>query len=228
MKMLQIIPRYVAKDRGLKWYFTGLNCKHGHTEERKTSNGECRQCAKDGHRRRGACKTPEENRKRAREYYAKNKGRVKSNSRRRRKIKSEELKEYHKEYYQRNKKRHYDNGKKWVENNRNRAREISKRWREKNTSKVREDSSLRKSARLRRVLALPDHLEELNEFCISELYQHANDMELLTGDKWHVDHIAPKLGKNISGLHIWYNMRVITAEENLKKGNRFRAHQARK
>ena len=40
-----IISRKEAKASGLKRYYTGKLCKHGHTSERKTHNGECVSCA---------------------------------------------------------------------------------------------------------------------------------------------------------------------------------------
>lgn len=41
----EIIRRSEAKAQGLKTYFTGKPCKHGHVAIRLVSNGSCRQCA---------------------------------------------------------------------------------------------------------------------------------------------------------------------------------------
>ena len=38
------ISRDVAKDRGLKTFFTGSECIHGHVADRLVSNGNCVEC----------------------------------------------------------------------------------------------------------------------------------------------------------------------------------------
>lgn len=44
--MQKIILRLDAKNLGLKRYFTGKKCKHGHFAERFTATGECHECSK--------------------------------------------------------------------------------------------------------------------------------------------------------------------------------------
>lgn len=41
---MEIIIRKDAKALGLSKYFTGKPCKHGHVEERRTDNGNCKEC----------------------------------------------------------------------------------------------------------------------------------------------------------------------------------------
>lgn len=43
---MEIISRKEAKERGLKRYFTGKPCKHGHTSERNATTGKCLECHK--------------------------------------------------------------------------------------------------------------------------------------------------------------------------------------
>ena len=50
--MTEIVSRVNAKARGLKRYFTGKPCKHGHIAQRKTINGGCIPCGLIIERRR--------------------------------------------------------------------------------------------------------------------------------------------------------------------------------
>ncbi len=43
---MDIISRFVAKEKGITRYFTGNACRRGHLCERETSSGECVECKK--------------------------------------------------------------------------------------------------------------------------------------------------------------------------------------
>lgn len=46
---MEVISRADARELGLKRYFTGKACKHGHASERPTSTGNCVTCTKISH-----------------------------------------------------------------------------------------------------------------------------------------------------------------------------------
>lgn len=55
---------------------------------------------------------------------------------------------------------------------------------------------------------------------IAAVYAEAARLTRETGVPHEVDHIEPLLGANASGLHVHYNLRVITRTENRRKSNR--------
>lgn len=52
-------------------------------------------------------------------------------------------------------------------------------------------------------------------------YQLAAMLTQASGTPYHVDHIIPLQGKNVSGLHVFSNLRVIPGAENVKKSNSY-------
>lgn len=61
----------------------------------------------------------------------------------------------------------------------------------------------------------PEHLME-----VMDVYRFAKELTQSTGIEHQVDHFYPLRGRNVSGLHVAANLRVVTAHENHKKYNK--------
>jgi len=61
--------------------------------------------------------------------------------------------------------------------------------------------------------------EQINQ--MKEKYWLAKDVKAVTGEEYHVDHIIPINGENVSGLHVPWNLQVLPSDINLSKSNTF-------
>ena len=105
----------------------------------------------------------------------------------------------------------------WVKRNRDKANELQRRWRNSNTDKANAHDAARRAAR---VNATPRWLSADQRQQIVAFYAEARRLTQTTGVRWVVDHIVALRGRGVRGLHVPWNLRVITEEENLRKGNR--------
>jgi hypothetical protein len=71
--------------------------------------------------------------------------------------------------------------------------------------------------RAKRIKAMPPWADEEH---IGRFYSEAEIMTRLTGIPHEVDHIVPLNGVGVCGLHAPANLRVVTKEFNMKKGNK--------
>jgi len=93
-----------------------------------------------------------------------------------------------------------------------------KAWRAANPGKTNALTAKRRAARLQ---ATPDWLTDEQHWVIQEIYDLCVLRSDLTGVAHHVDHIVPLQGKTVCGLHVPWNLQVITATENCSKGNQW-------
>lgn len=93
-----------------------------------------------------------------------------------------------------------------------------RKWQEKNMVKLLQINAARRANLLQRT---PKWLTKQQHKEIAVEYELATWCTKVMGIKYHVDHIVPLQGKNVSGLHVPWNLQVITAHENFSKGNRF-------
>jgi 5-methylcytosine-specific restriction endonuclease McrA len=182
--------RAEAKATGAKHYFTGEACKHGHVAPRK-AKGACTECLRV-------------------DWGKKNVARA----------------EYFRQYNQRAPVKDRKND--WYVANRDKViqaaatrpaavvREYRNAWKRNNILQVRADT---KARRRRHRIATPKWLTRRQKSEIRQLYQIAITMTKTTGEQYVVDHIVPLRSEFVCGLHVPWNLRVITREENLAKSN---------
>jgi 5-methylcytosine-specific restriction endonuclease McrA len=96
-------------------------------------------------------------------------------------------------------------------------KEYKKKYRKNNKDKINAKSAERKARKLK---ARPSWLTKEDLKVIGNFYKEAQELTLLTGEQYHVDHIVPLQGENVCGLHVPWNLQVITAKENLSKHNK--------
>ena len=183
--------RKEAQEKKSKYYFTGKSCKHGHISPRRTK-GECTECL--------------------RIEWAKA---------------SDTRAEYFKEYNKRENVK--DSKNEWYLKNKDKViaaaktrpaellREYRNNWKENNKVQVRADT---KARRRKHRDATPKWLSRKEKSEIRQVYQIAITMSQTTGEQYVVDHIIPLRSNEVCGLHVPWNLRVITQEENLKKSNK--------
>jgi hypothetical protein len=189
--------RAEAKATGATHYFTGDPCKHGHIAPRKTK-GACVECLRVEWQQAAETRA---------DYF----------------------REYNKEEVVKDRK--HD----WYLANRDQVihaaatrpaallKEYRNAWKENNKVQVRADT---KARRRKHRDATPLWLSRRQKSEIRQLYQIAITMTQTTGEQYVVDHIVPLRGESVCGLHVPWNLRVITQEENLKKSNKHVDHPA--
>jgi hypothetical protein len=100
---------------------------------------------------------------------------------------------------------------KQVQNNPERVKEYGLRWHAKNPEYSKFIEANRRAAKLERT---PKWLTTDQRNQMKEIYKNCPE-------EHDVDHIVPLQGKNVSGLHVPWNLQYLTSKENRKKGNKF-------
>ena len=110
--------------------------------------------------------------------------------------------EYSKAYYEANAEDRKAKQRLWSKTNRGTANALGRKY------------------KLKKINATPKWLSESQLLHIKCKYQLAAMLNIHGVEPWHVDHIVPIRGKDVCGLHVPWNLRVIPAKENMTKGNR--------
>jgi hypothetical protein len=92
-----------------------------------------------------------------------------------------------------------------------------KNWAKKNKTRMMFHCSNRKGLRKN---ATPPWLTSIHYAQIQEMYDVAYAKSVQTGIKYHVDDIFPLNGNGFNGLHVPWNLQILTASENISKNNK--------
>lgn len=134
------------------------------------------------------------------------------------KVNFDKIKDYKKEYRKANCTKINEYKKGWDKVNCDKTKWHQKKWTSKNIDKINSYSAKRRSKKLQ---ATPPWLTMEHLSAIRDFYTESKALEKATGIKHHVDHIVPLQGKNVCGLHVPWNLNVLTATENLVKNSHY-------
>jgi hypothetical protein len=117
------------------------------------------------------------------------------------------------EWRQKNAEKRQDYNRKHYSENRETLLKKYKEWASRNHDKTAALAAKRRCTLLNATPPWAD-LKKIQSF-----YTEAKRLTKETGIAHHVDHIYPLKGKYVSGLHCEYNLQILTATENIRKGN---------
>jgi ribosomal protein L3 len=86
----------------------------------------------------------------------------------------------------------------------------------KNSARVLAENSKRRAAKIKQ---MPKWLTAEQQEEIKQIYRDAKTLESVFPWKQHVDHIIPLKGDGVSGLHVPWNLQILSKRQNLAKSN---------
>lgn len=121
--------------------------------------------------------------------------------------------------YQRNKKARQAQSLKYYYEDHEKSKKAQLVRQKTRLSKIAFYEATRRALKMQRT---PKWLTETDKERIQNEYKLAALQTKITGEQWHVDHIIPLQGKNVSGLHVPSNLRAMRGSDNISKNNTFR------
>ncbi len=96
-------------------------------------------------------------------------------------------------------------------------KEYNENYRKNNREYFANQQAKRRAAKLNATLTW---LTKQDLIEIEDVYYQSQEYTRLLNEEYQVDHIVPLQGKNVCGLHVPWNLQILTTTENIKKSNR--------
>jgi 5-methylcytosine-specific restriction endonuclease McrA len=77
------------------------------------------------------------------------------------------------------------------------------------------------SYRAKKALATPAWLSQEQSLQIADFYKMAKELESVFPWKQHVDHVVPIKNTKVCGMHVPWNLQILSVTANLAKGNKY-------
>ena len=222
---MDIISKKEAKDKGLKRFFTGIPCNHNHLSVRFVSSGGCVDCSKmraskrrehiAEYQKQYREQTTEKRLKYHKQHYQDNKEKRKQQSAEYRQNNVEYYSEYNKQYFIDNSEKLICRSREWYQENRKQILEDKKIYYDEHHQEFIARNAKRRCQKLN---ATPQWYEHEK---VTDLYAKSVRLTEKLGIQHHVDHIVPLQSDVVCGLHCLANLQILSALENLRKGNSF-------
>lgn len=150
----------------------------------------------------------------AREYRAANPEKNREAVKKYRQANREKLREYNRQYIKDNPNKAVIWRSTQYQKNREARIAYAAKWQKDNPDRVTARTAKRRAAKLK---ATPPWV---NHDTITAIYIEAARLTLEADIPHEVDHIVPLQGKNVCGLHVPWNLRIIPASDNRRKSNK--------
>jgi len=216
---MEIVTLKNAIEQELPRYFTGKPCKHGHICERYVSSYHCVECGKD-RAKKWIKNNPEKRSASSREYVERNKMAVAAKNKRWWQNNSHKIIEYKaketEEQAQERRRKRREHARLPHNVERQRLRRLE-RWQNDPEFRIRRkiECQLRRS-RIRQAT-----LDGVDKSAIERFYREAILLSEKTNIPHDVDHIIPLKHDKVCGLHVPWNMQILTKSENIRKHNKW-------
>lgn len=198
---MKIISRSEAKAAGLKRYFTGKPCKHGHVSARYVVDHACVEC-KDAQRRQFAAANPEKMRAYGTKWRRGNREKERARSAARHAADREAASARARKWRTANREKDRARKAAWYAANRERERQRQAEWRAENAERRNANEQRRRARKLNALCGC----------CTTSDFQSIYDLAHLAG--FEVDHIEPLA---LGGKHCRHNLQLLTPDDHRAK-----------